>query len=232
MAFLGSLLPGIIHNLSTPLSGVLGATQLLEMRTSSTEELVNHSADLDNALREELNKNFERNRINIDIITRNAKYLSDIIHILVQRINRGTSDRKDSFPLNDLVRNEIRFLEADLVFKHKVKKNISLGPDAAVKQYVYGHVATMIDEFITYAIESNDFSVALMEMDFETCLDGTHMVVKITARITPSPTGEGHASSLDTYAERLRANGWLAEIKVAPTVMTLELACPRQVQTT
>ena len=34
LTFVGSLLPGILHNMATPLSGVIGATQLMEMRNA------------------------------------------------------------------------------------------------------------------------------------------------------------------------------------------------------
>jgi hypothetical protein len=228
MAFIGSMLPGIIHNLSTPLSGVMGATQLLEMRASSLEEMLAQVDELDTSVREELQKQFDRSRMNVDIIARNAKVLSDILHVLVQRISRGGLSRSDSYSLNDLVQNELRFLDANLEFKHKVKKVINLAPDAHLIEYVYSHVANAMEEFVAEAIKRHDFKQSLMEMQFTTSTNDNSMTLSMKAQLSPNKNGASRNLSELDILHRLIDASWLVSYEQTPETMTLTLSCPRR----
>jgi hypothetical protein len=228
LAFLGSMLPGIIHNLSTPLSGVMGATQLLEMRANTMEEMFAQIQELDQSMKNELQKQFDRSRMNVDIIARNAKVLSDILHVLVQRISRGGLSRSDSYSLNDLLQNELRFLDANLDFKHKVKKTITLSPDVHLIEYVYNHVANAIEEFVSEAIKRHDFKKGLMEMDFTTSTDATHMMLTMTSRLIPFESSANAVHSSMDYLTRLSDAKWQISYNETPESMQLALACPRR----
>jgi signal transduction histidine kinase len=230
LAYIGSMLPGIIHNLSTPLSGVMGATQLLEMRSTSLEDMLKEINELDESARQELQKQFDRSRMNVDIIARNAKVLSDILHVLVQRVSRGGLSRSDSYSLNDLLQNELRFLDANLDFKHKVKKSIQLAPDVHLVEYVYCHVANAIEEFVSEALKRHDFKQKLMEMDFVTTTDETHMTLTMTARLTSNSIGIPHSLSSMDVLNRLREAGWNVDQSEAPETISLTLSCPRRLR--
>lgn len=211
LAFIGSLLPGIIHNFATPLSGVLGATQLLEKRASTIEELVHEHDVLANAEREELLKQFERNRTNVDILARNAKHLADLLQVLVQRINRGSGTSRDSYSLNDLLQNELRFLESHLNFKHKVKKQISMASGLATVRIVYGHVAAALEEFVIGTLAMHDLSRGLLEMDFATEDNGRQASLVVLARYIPLGA-PAPADPLESYLALLRSEGCQSEL--------------------
>jgi signal transduction histidine kinase len=229
MAFLGSLVPGLIHNMATPLSGVLGATQLLERRASSLEELLRANDHLNEAERAELDKQFERTRTNVDILARNAKHLADILQIIVQRITRGNAGAEEYYSLSELVQNELRFLEANLNFKHKVKKQVTLGVTLPTAKYVYGHVASALDEFVINTMSQHDLRRGIMEMDFSTEADATHVSVVVEARFVPLSDEAPEAGPLESYLARLRESGWLATQESNAGVRKLRLACPRRV---
>jgi len=211
LAFLGSLLPGIIHNFATPLSGVLGATQLLEKRASTIEELVQEHDVLTEAERDELLRQFERNRTNVDILARNAKHLADLLQVLVQRINRGSGATRDTYSLNDLLQNELRFLEAHLGFKHKVKKQITLASGLTTVRLVYGHVAAALEEFVVGTLNMHDLSRGLLEMDFTTEDNVRQASLCVSARYIstglPAP-----ADPLESYLELLRQEECVPEL--------------------
>jgi hypothetical protein len=228
LAFLGSLLPGIIHNLATPLSGVLGATQLLEKRASALEELVAQQQGLSGTDRAELAKQFDRNRTNVDILARNAKHLADVLQILVHRINRSTSITQEFYPLNDLLQQELRFLEANLNFKHKVKKLVTLGPERLTEKFVYGYVVVALDEFVTGTLAQHDFSKGTMEMDFATQEEPTMMRVVVSARFTPKAEADETGDALAIYLERLQTDGWRTECTASTGTRELRLTIPRR----
>lgn len=226
LAFLGSLLPGIIHNWATPLSGVIGATQLLERRVSVIQDLLSHYETLNAAERDELHRQLERNRTNVDILSRNAQHLADLLQVLVQRITRGNGTARDCFPLQELVQNELRFLEANLQFKHKVRKTISLEPALPASSFSYGYVAAVIDELVTSAIAAHDFAGGVIEMDFATIGEHGEGRIAVAARFHPLTTTEGTPDPLTIYLSRLREDGWNVEYDLNPGSASLTLRRP------
>ena len=228
LSFLGSMVPGIIHNMATPLSGVLGATQLLEKRAATISEIVSDSQGMGEAERAELLKQLDRNRANVDILSRNARHLADILQALVQRINRGSSSLKEYHSLNELLQNELLFLDANLNFKHKVRKQFSLGAEVRTAKYVYGHVAAAIDEFVSSSLAVHDFKQGVMEMDFHTEPTESHMALWIEVRRHSAAPSAEACGALESCLELLRADGWRAEVESGEGVRRLRLLCPRE----
>jgi signal transduction histidine kinase len=228
LSFLGSLVPGIIHNMATPLSGVLGATQLLEKRGAAISEIVSDTQGMGEAERTELIKQLDRNRANVDILSRNARHLADILHCLVQRINRGSSSLKEYHSLNELLQNELLFLDANLNFKHKVKKQLSLGTEVRTAKYVYGQVAATIDEFVSSSLAAHDFKRGVMEMDFRTGPADSRMALWIEVRGASAVPAAEECATLYSCLDILRADGWAVELESNDGVRRLRLLCPRE----
>jgi signal transduction histidine kinase len=226
LAFLGSLVPGIIHNLATPLSGVIGATQLLEKRASGIEEMLRDLEALGQAEREELAKQWDRNRANVDILSRNAQHLAEVLQQLVQRINRGHAAAKEDCSLNELLETEMRFLEANLSFKHKVKRQVRLGPEDACADFAYGHAASAIDEFVIGAVSMHDFNQGNMEMDFATGTEEGRVWLSIAARFQPLTPDSETPDPVEFYLDRLRTEGWTVEHERRPGMRRLNLSHP------
>jgi hypothetical protein len=228
LSFLGSMVPGIIHNMATPLSGVLGATQLLEKRAATISEILEGGGDMGEAQRTELMKQLDRNRANVDILARNARHLADILQALVQRIHRGSSGVREYHSLNELLQNELRFLDANLNFKHKVKKQLSLGAEVRTAKYLYGHVAAAIDEFVISSLAAHDFKQGVLEMDFRTGPADSRMALWIEVRCASAVPAAEECATLNSCLELLRADGWMAEVESDYGVRRLHLLCPRE----
>jgi signal transduction histidine kinase len=228
LAFLGSLLPGIIHNWATPLSGVIGATQLLEKRATLIEDLLKDVEQLSAAERDELQKQLDRNRTNVEILSRNAQHLADLLQILVYRITRGSGVSRDFFPLNELVQNELRFLEANLHFKHKVRKQITLAAVVPATAFSYGFVATAIDELITYTIARHNHAQGVLEMDFVTGSENDSAMIRIEARICAADSGKSRSGSLDLHLTRLKDDGWAVDLVEQGNSLCLTLQRPQK----
>jgi hypothetical protein len=231
LAFLGSLVPGIIHNMATPLSGVLGATQLLEKRVSSLESLLKDANFLQESSHVDLAQQLERNRTNVEILAKNAKHLADILQVIVHRINRGSVSTPEFHSLPDLVRSELQFLEANLVFKHKVKKHIELLSDVPLTCFVYGHVAAAIDEFVSGTLALHDSAHHQMEMDFSTDVTPAEVTFLMRARFTPRTAWPSPEDWLDPCFERLREDGWDVQALDEPGCRELRLTRKRLLPT-
>ncbi|MBI5058542.1 hypothetical protein HZB60_02035 [candidate division KSB1 bacterium] len=224
LAFLGSLLPGIIHNMATPLSGVLGATQLLEHRAEQIQHLIDNGRDAATE-RRDLAAQLERNRTNVEILSRNAQHLANILHSLVQRINNTSGVSPDFYPLNDLIESEVRFLDSNLQFKHRVKKELDLHPDLPSVSFVYGQLAALIDEFACYAITRQDPKAGMLTMKFKTGLSNERIELSIEVTSLHPLVEVPGSELLETYLARFNSHDWQASVIDEPTRLELRLAC-------
>jgi PAS domain S-box-containing protein len=102
LAAIGLLASGIAHNINTPLMGIYGAAQLIKMKHPELDDL----SDLDGVIAQ-----VER----INGIVRNLMWKSrQEQETAIQEIN-----------LTQLLQEELRFLEADMDFKHNVQKHFT-----------------------------------------------------------------------------------------------------------
>jgi PAS domain S-box-containing protein len=99
LAAIGLLASGIAHNINTPLMGIYGAAQLLKMK----------HPDLDD----------------MDGIIAQVERINAIIRNLMWKSRQEQDTRFQEINLNQLLTEELKFLEADLDYKHYVTKHFS-----------------------------------------------------------------------------------------------------------
>ncbi|RJP78021.1 MAG: HAMP domain-containing protein [Candidatus Zixiibacteriota bacterium] len=128
MAFLGVYSQGIIHNLNGPLNTIMGFASLL-CKTQPDAEIPQ--------------------RIRLD-----AQRMADLISSLGRRWRRTGESRLELLNLNEIIREELRFLEADLFFKHNVEKVIDLDPALPYLQGIYGDFSHSLLNLLINAIEA------------------------------------------------------------------------------
>jgi len=227
LAFLGSLVPGIVHNLATPMSGVLGATQLIENRNATLSDIIASLQLLDESQRSELLTQFDRGRASVDILARNARHLAELLQVIVQRLNRGATLTREFYSLNDLIQNEVRFLESDLSFKHKVKKQLVLAPDLPSSKFVYGHVAAAVDAFVTDLLSRHNFEAGPLEIEFTTEIKQNSPCLILTARYASNEADEASEITKDPGFVRLENEGWTVEWNRILGELQVQLLCPK-----
>ncbi len=96
LASIGMMSSGIAHNINSPLMGIIGLSQFMMMKSGESEEL--------KSIIEQANK--------IAGIVKNLMFKS--------RLEQGKMSV--SIDLNQLLKEELKFLESDLDFKHNVEK--------------------------------------------------------------------------------------------------------------
>ncbi|MDO9548924.1 MAG: hypothetical protein Q7J65_08190 [Candidatus Marinimicrobia bacterium] len=116
-AFLKST-PGIIHNLSNPLTVIVARAQLLQLKMpgiSDFKKMVGQSKT-------------------IEAILNNLVFISQNI----------SNDELLPIDINTLVKNEMEFLNADSFFKNNVTKDFQYYPDSLMITGSYFHIATLL----------------------------------------------------------------------------------------
>ncbi|TKJ41856.1 hypothetical protein CEE37_04620 [candidate division LCP-89 bacterium B3_LCP] len=128
MAFLGIFSQGIIHNLNSSLNSIIGYSSLLNHNDPEAEIPQRISED---ALR-----------------------IADQVSLLGQKWLRSGVNKSEHLDLNELIRDEVQFLEADLFFKHNVEKRFELDPDIPCIQGIYGDYCHALLNIIVNGIEA------------------------------------------------------------------------------
>ncbi len=152
MAFLGVYSQGIIHNLNGPLNTILGFSSL-QCRNEPAAEIPQR-------------------------IRRDAQRMADLISSLGRRWHRTGASSIEPLDLNEILREELRFLEADLFFKHNVEKKIELDPALPLIHGVYGDFSHAFLNLLINAIEALSES-ANHQLTVRTRQVGSEILVEI-----------------------------------------------------
>ena len=227
LEFLGSLLPGIVHNLATPLSGVIGATQLLEMRLGEQERLLNELARGASQSAEALKVQHQKSCSNLDIMSRNARHLTELLQVIIRRFHRCSSDSPTPLSLFELVSNELQFLDANLTYKHKTRKKFDLASDSHTVFAVYKHVAAVIDDFVLRSLAVHDFSRGLVEFNVTTNYVDSKGILELEAKYFETDEEPLETDSLNLYLARLGEQGATHELQQEKGHLRMIITLPR-----
>lgn len=128
MAMVGKLASGLAHNLNTPVSIIQGNAELLELKYPESRE--------------------------IQMILKQTARLSREIHLLGLRGNKDLSTSEEEIDLNELIRNEMDFLNANLYFKHYVKCQQDLDMELPHIFGLYSDFSQVLSEIIENGIDA------------------------------------------------------------------------------
>jgi PAS domain S-box-containing protein len=126
MASVGTAAAGIVHNLRSPLTGVMGFTDILLRKYPDIEEL--------------------------KIIETSAKLMADMVdNILTKsRLNRTF----EAVDINLLLQRELDFLNADQMFRHQIEKHIDLMQTLPKVWCVYTDLSQVFGNLLRNAVEA------------------------------------------------------------------------------
>jgi two-component system, NtrC family, sensor kinase len=83
-----------------------------------------------------------------------AERMSELINSLGRRWQRTGESRWESLNLNEIIQEELNFLEADLFFKHNVDKVLELDPHLPLIRGVYGDFSHAFLNILINAVEA------------------------------------------------------------------------------
>lgn len=204
LAFVGSCIKGIAHNINTPLSAVMGRAEMLQMRLTKIKASGAQISAQD----------LERCIKDAGLIYENSSRVSAIVKnamkICMTAENRQTQPVKMHCVMHDI----LTLLTADMFFKHQVAKKIHIQDDLPAVQGVAMHFAASFLELFDnslYALQDAHekeigVSVALAESDIriEVQDSGCGMTPDVQARLLEELNGKPAPTVTETGLQRVR----------------------------
>jgi signal transduction histidine kinase len=112
LAFMGSHFGGIAHNINTPLTAIMGRMELLQIRLGKIRQAAG------DAVGAELEKCFN----DLAIISQCCAKIDDALKNSVKTSSGILQSQAAEIRLDELLKNVLAFLNADMEFKHKTLK--------------------------------------------------------------------------------------------------------------
>jgi len=113
------LIQGLVHNLRNPLNGVSGGAQTILMNKEMLEKK-------NVTIPDELKKPLEMSWRNANAILKSSNKLVKIIDSMMAKSKSDNTEEIESVDLNEIVSQELEFLDTDTQFKHTIRKSIFL----------------------------------------------------------------------------------------------------------
>jgi len=168
LAHIGLSIKGLLHNMNSPLSAVLGRSEILRFRF---EKLKGSSADA------EINELIEQSINDIEIIIKNCTKVNSVNSNLMQKSISCESEDKENLNLSMLFKNELLFMNANMEFKHNIKKDISIADNVVINDAIYVDFSNTFNEILENSIyvlrdsENKKISIKLQS-------DNTHIIME------------------------------------------------------
>lgn len=136
----GNLIQGIIHNMNSPLSVINGGLDILKMvieRDKGREQV-----DFDSYI----------SRINK--VSGAVKNLIKIVKNTMLRSRNENTAEKMQININDFIKQETDFLEANMFYKHEVQKEFNLAKDLPMIEAIYSDISQIFINIIQNALDA------------------------------------------------------------------------------
>jgi two-component system, NtrC family, sensor kinase len=131
LAMIGTLMRGITHNINTPLSAIIGRSEMAQMRIQKLRDKCREQIPVTDE--------FEKIARDLTLIIENTERVSDILKNVTQKSINEQLDEIRPINLCLLLKDEMSFLEADMTFKHKIEKLCYLDETVPTIHGVYSH---------------------------------------------------------------------------------------------
>lgn len=180
LSSIGMLAQGIAHNLSSPLLIILGRAELMKEKLlqfrMKLNSLSKDSAVIDPNEASLLFKEYDQNVKDTEIIIENVVKLTEIIKNMMQKSRQDQAQDPQLLNLSDILKEELKFLEADLFFKHNVEKQYSLATDLPLIRGVYSDFSQAFLNIIRNSIDAM-FDTDIRKLTVATYHDGQFVYV-------------------------------------------------------
>jgi len=128
LASIGQLATGIAHNLNTPISVILSNAELLQLKHSDSAEL--------------------------DKIIRQTDRMTEIINGLLTKSKQEQIQNPQELNINELVENELEFLNSNLEFKHNIEKEYKFASNLPEITGAYSDFSQSIMNILQNAVDA------------------------------------------------------------------------------
>lgn len=147
----GAIAVGIAHNLNSPLGGIIGYSQLLQLKSPKID--------------------------GFDKVIKQAKRVSALLQVIARKGESETNSETSKLNLNAMLRSEIEFLHFDLFFKHQVERKVRLGEIPRFPAR-YNDFAQCFHFLLSNACHAV-FNSSVKEISIITVMEEGHLLLKI-----------------------------------------------------
>ncbi len=152
LSAIGRLTAGISHNLNTPISIIQGNAELLKLSHPDLRET--------------------------DIILRQTARMSEIIQTIAKKGHDTQNSKIVEIDLNQLLQEELAFLNANLFFKHHVKKEFTFADYLPPVQGIYSDFSQSLLHIIQNAIDAV-YDSPIREIAISTELTDDSIIIRV-----------------------------------------------------
>ena len=154
-SYMGRLIQGIGHNINSPLASIMGRAQLFTEREE--RERADLLAKKDTMPPEEFERQmklYEKNLRDLNSISESTTRLALIVKNMTYKGQQEQNQAIQYINLNDLLKEEFSFLEADMFFKHEVIKHYEFAQSLPHIKGVYSDFSQGLMAFVQNALEA------------------------------------------------------------------------------
>lgn len=145
------MIQGIVHNLKNPLTSIIGGCNLIEL---SSDQLAGLLDEIPDNIRDIVKKEVDDIIKYAAHIESGGTRLNDMINSMMAKSRSDKGDKIEVFDLNMILEQEIKFLDADRVFKNEVSKKIDLAPDRLMVKAVPAEISQVFQNLLRNAIHA------------------------------------------------------------------------------
>jgi len=129
LADIGMLASGIAHNLKTPLTVLSGRLQLLKYTCPGEVEKA-------------------------DVMLRQVNTMNSIIENMIHKSRQEQQEEEQALDVNELLKEELTFFQANLEFKHKIEKDYLFAEHLPLVRGVYSDFAQSLMNIVKNAMDA------------------------------------------------------------------------------
>jgi len=152
LAAIGQIATGIAHNLNTPISVILGNSELLKFKYPDTPE--------------------------VEKIIRQAEKLGSIVQGLLTKSKMEQNNRIQIIDLNVLISSELEFFRSNMEFKHNIEKKYKFADNLPEIKGIYSDFSQSIMNLLQNAIDAMYYSNKKI-LTVQTSFNKDYILIKI-----------------------------------------------------
>lgn len=150
-AAFGQLVQGIVHNMRSPLTVIAGSFSTQKKRLKEIGKLED---DMSEDAKSELNETMSVIMRSNERGSKSTNRLEEMLKSMMSRGRRDNSSVIEIEDINDIIRQELEFMNADLDFKHKTKKIVDLDDKQIHIEVVPAEIAQLIQNLFRNALDA------------------------------------------------------------------------------
>ena len=148
-ASFGQLMQGIIHNIRGPIASVISSFSLIDFYKEDIAEYLKDKPELIGEVNEKFREIWE-------VIEHDQKMLERLLKTIDAMMVKSRSDKSEVVEvvdLNDVIRQEVEFLNADMTF-NKIEKNISLSENPLKVKAIPGEISQIFSNIVKNSLDA------------------------------------------------------------------------------